>query len=337
MTDVHAFLAHIWFFLSGLMLVLYVVLDGFDLGIGILTLFACRDEGRGEMMASVGQVWDANETWLVLLGGALFGAFPVVYATVFHALYIPVSAMLFGLIFRGVAFEFREHAQNKIHWSIAFGIGSLLAALAQGFTLGAVIRGIPVQNGHFVGGIWDWFGPFPIVVAIGVAAGFSLLGATYLIIKTEGRVQARSYRYAWASGAIMIAAATAVTIWTPLLHPRVLEKWFTLPMFFYLAPLPGFAVFSFLMLIRALMRHYEHAPFFWSLAIFLASFSGLAATLYPYILPPDITAAAGASSDKTLVFMLTGIGMLIPVMLIYNGYQYVVFRGKVRGEGYGGE
>ncbi len=329
MDSVHLFLADIWFFLLGLILVLYVVLDGFDLGVGIVSLFACDERRRGIMMASLSGVWDANETWLVLLGGALFGSYPLVYGVVLHALYVPIMLMLFALIFRGVAFEFREHARRKLPWNLAFGLGSLLAALAQGFALAGILQGIPVSQGRFAGGPWDWLTPFSVLVSVGVASGYSLLGATYLIMRTEGEIQARSYRRAAVSAVVTLVVAVIVTLWTPLVHPFVAYKWFSAPYMFYIAPLPVFASFAFLMLFRALHRRRERAPFLWSLAIFVTSFVGLAISLHPFLVPPNLTLADAASS-KTLVFMLTGVGMLLPIMIIYNSYQYLVFRGKVR-------
>ncbi len=334
MDPIQLFLGEIWFFLIGLILVLYVVLDGFDLGVGILSLFACDEDRRGVMMASLGSVWDANETWLVLLGGALFGAFPLVYGVVLHALYAPIMAMLFGLIFRGVAFEFHEHARRKAIWGVAFGVGSLLAAVAQGFALGAIIGGISVTQQHYSGGFWDWLNPFPLLVAVGVVFGYTLLGATYLIIKTEGEIQQRSYRRATWAAVLMLLAGIGVTIATPVLHPYVAAKWFSYPGIYSISLLPLGAAGAFLMLLRSLRRRHESAPFFWSLGIFLFSFAGLAISLYPHMVPPDITIGDAAASSKTLIFMLTGVGMLLPVMLIYNGYQYLVFRGKITTGGY---
>jgi len=334
MDALQLFLGNIWFFLIGLMLVLYVVLDGFDLGVGILSLFAGDEDNRGVMMASLGSVWDANETWLVVLGGALFGAFPLVYGIALHALYIPVMLMIFGLIFRGVAFEFHEQARRKSPWGVAFGAGSLVAAASQGLILGAVIGGLPVQGDRYTGGIWDWLQPFPLLVAAGVVFGYALLGATFLIIKTGGEIQQRSYYRARFSAWAMFGVAVAVTTWTPFLHDHIAGKWFSLPAFFYIAPLPLAAMLAFLLLMRSLQKGYEHAPFAYSLIVFLCSFAGLAVSLYPYLLPPSVTIATAAASPKTQVFMLTGIGMLLPIMLIYNGYQYFVFRGKVSGRGY---
>lgn len=335
MDPVQLFLGNIWFFIIGLILVLYVVLDGFDLGVGVLSLFAHDEKRRGTMMSSLGGIWDANETWLVVLGGALFGAFPLAYAIALHALYIPITLMIFGLIFRGVAFEFHEHAYNKVPWGIAFGAGSLLAAAMQGLALGGIISGIRVEAGQFAGGVWDWLNPFALLVAVGVVAGYTLLGASYLIMKTCGELQARSYRRAWFAAWLMLAVAAGVTLWTPLQYEDVIDKWFSLPDLLYISLLPLAAAGAFIMLLRSLRRRRERAPFVWSLVIFLFSFAGLAISLYPYLLPPAIAIADAAASAKTLIFMLTGIGMLLPVMMIYNGYQHLVFRGKVSGRGYG--
>jgi cytochrome d ubiquinol oxidase subunit II len=326
---VHAFLASIWYVLLGLILMLYVITDGFDLGVGILALLERNEGRRAEMMAGISGVWDANETWLVLFGGALFGAFPVVYAVALHALYVPVSAMIFGLILRGVAFEFRAQARDKRIWTLAFGGGSLLAALAQGYALGGVISGLPVVDSEFSGGMWSWLSPFSTVVAVGVAAGYALLGATYLIIKTRFGLQAISRKHSRYAAWIMLSAAAFVTIATPLSYDYMAQRWFTLPDVVYLAILPVVGLGAYMKLMRALARGYEYSPFLWSLVIFIASFVGLAASLYPYLVPPVMTLATTASSSTTLVFMLVGIGMLIPVMLVYNGYQYLVFRGKI--------
>ena len=334
MSNVQFFLINIWLVFLGLFLTFYVVLDGFDLGIGVLSLFVREDERRGIMMASLSSIWDANESWLVVLGGALFGAFPAVYAIILNALYLPITVMIFALIFRGVAFEFREHSKRR-PWDLAFGLGSLMAALCQGFTLGGLIAGPVVHDARFAGGALDWFSPFSVLVALGVVFGYVLLGATYLIVKTEGEAQRHARRTAWIAGALMLAAAAGVSIWTPFIYPFVRQKWFgggvVSP---FLVP-PLFALFSSAMLARALRKRYERAPFLWSVGIFLVSLIGLAASLYPYLVPESVSAYAVASDSLTLVFMMLGIGMLIPVMIAYNAYQYVVFRGKVTGPHYG--
>lgn len=331
--DSHTLLMLAWYLLIGLILILYVVLDGFDLGVGILSLLRHDERQRGLIMNSISGVWGANETWLVLLGGALFGAFPLAYGLILHALYIPIMLMLFGLIFRGIAFEFREHARHKPPWSLAFGLGSLVTATAQGLALGGLIQGIEVDGRAFGGGSWDWLSVFSVVVAIGVVSGYALLGATYLIMKTEGELQRLCRQRARSAAGIMIAVALAVTVWTPLLLPHIAEQWFALPALLWLLPLPALAALACVMLWRALHRRQEHGPFVWSLVVFVTSFIGLAASLYPSIVPPAITLREAAASGGTLTFMLVGIGLLLPVMLLYNAYQYRVFSGKTRRSG----
>lgn len=326
-SEIHALLANIWYCIIGLILILYVVLDGFDLGVGILTLLTRNEEQRTVMMASLGSVWDANETWLVLLAGALFGAFPAVYAGLSHALYIPVMAMLFGLIFRGVALEFRSLARSKTPWNIAFGGGSLLAATAQGFSLGGLLAGLPMEGGKFIGGGWEWVTPYSALGAFGVVLNYTLFGATYLIIKTEGPLQQSSIRLAKSSAVLLVFVLVAMIGWAPVLHPYVARRWAEIPVFNYLAFLLALALY---MLLRSLRSGRELGPFFWSVIIFLLSFALMVLSHYPYLIPPRLTIEEAASSSRTLIFMLTGIGMLLPVMLIYNSYQYLVFRGKVR-------
>jgi cytochrome d ubiquinol oxidase subunit II len=333
---IHGFLTNIWYGMIGLILMLYVVLDGFDLGVGMITLRSRSEDERGIMMATLGSIWDGNATWLVLFGGALFGAFPVVYSSVLHGLYVPIMGIIFGLMFRAVAFEFRETAHRKLMWNVAFGFGSLLAALAQGFTLGAIIHGMEIRNGEFVGGMMDWFSPFSLLVAIGVCCGYLLLGATYLIVKTVGPLQERAYRTAAVAAWLTVAVGVGVSIWTPLVFDFVKDKWFG-DALYGLMWLPIAAACSFLMLLRALRRRHEVAPFVWSIIIFAVSLIGLAASLYPNIVPPSLNVHTAGSASKTLIFMLTGIGLLIPIMLVYNGYQYLVFRGKVTQPGYGAD
>lgn len=330
---IHGFLVDIWFGLVGLILMLYVVLDGFDLGVGILSFFGRGEDERGIMMATLGSVWDGNETWLVVLGGALFGAFPIIYGVALHGLYVPIMAMIFGLIFRAVAFEFRENARRKLLWNLAFAFGSLLAAVAQGFALGAIVSGLPVVDKHFAGTTMGWFSGFAALVAGAVVAGYVLLGATYLVVKTTGRLQERSRRTAVWAAWITVALGIGISIWTPLKLHSAAVKWFGEGAY-RLGWLPALAGVAFLMLLRSLHRRREVAPFVWSVVIFVVSLIGLAASLFPYVLPPSVDAYSASASSKTLVFMLTGVGFLIPIMLVYNAYQYLVFRGKVTRPGY---
>lgn len=326
--ELHHVLATVWFLIIGLFMVFYVVLDGFDLGVGVLSLFV-GERRRKVMMASLGSIWDANETWLVVIGGTLFGAFPLAYGTVLHGLYIPVILMLLGFMLRGVSFEFHELSERKSFWGAMFGVGSLLATIAQGFALGGLLNDVKVVNGLYVGSVWDWLSPFSVIVVLGVVARYSMLGSTYLIIKTKDDIQAGCYQRGRLLAWIMLAVGAVVTVWTPLQFPQIFARWLTTPNIYFFAVLPALAVLSFVMLLRALKRQAEVAPFVWTMLIFLFSFAGLAATWYPYIVPGSVTIDQAASDTSTLVFMLIGIGMLIPVMITYNVYQYIVFRGKI--------
>jgi cytochrome d ubiquinol oxidase subunit II len=327
--EIHSLLANIWFFIIGLMLFLYVVLDGFDLGVGILSLFTKDDKHRTVMMKSLESIWDANETWLVLLGGALFGAFPLVFAIALQSLYIPVMVMLFALIFRGVAFEFRHHARNNAPWNLVFGYSSLVAGLAQGLAFGGLISGLGITEGDYQGNVWGWFTPFSALVALGVVSGYTLLGATYLMIKTEGAIQRISIAQAYVAAVLEMVILMTVVIWAARLNPYFAARWADTGTGYYLDLFLVLAVFAFIMLMRALRMKFELRAFFWSVIISLASLTAVTIGYYPYMIPASIALIHAASSSKTLIFMLSTIGFLIPVMLIYSGYQYLVFRGKV--------
>lgn len=329
-TEIHGMLANIWFFIIGLMLFLYVILDGFDLGVGILSLLTTHEKHRAVMMTSLESIWDANETWLVLLGGSLFGAFPLVFAVMLQALYIPVMIMLFALIFRGIAFEFRHHSRHKLLWNLVFGYSSLVASLAQGIAFGGLISGLGITGNDYQGNVWAWFSPFSALVALGVAAGYTLLGATYLMIKTEGAIQRISIGQAYLAAILEIVIVMTVVIWAARFNPYFAARWADSASGYYLNFCLGLAVLAFMMLTRALRRRFELRAFFWSVIIFLASFAAVTIGYYPYMIPASITLLHAASSSKTLIFMLSGIGFLIPVMLVYSGYQYLVFRGKVQ-------
>ena len=328
--EIHSLLANIWFFIIGLMLFLYVVLDGFDLGVGILSLFTRDDKHRAIMMTSLESIWDANETWLVLLGGALFGAFPLVYAIALQSLYIPVMVMLFALIFRGVAFEFRHHARNTAPWNLAFGCSSLLASLAQGIAFGGLISGLGITESDHQGNVWAWLSPFSVLVALGVVTGYTLLGATYLMIKTEGAIRRISIVQSYVAAVLEMVFLITVVISASRFHPYFAARWADNVTGYYLDFFLILAVFAFIMLMRALRRGFEVSAFFWSVIITLASFTAVTIGYYPYMIPASISLIHAASSSKTLIFMLSSIGLLIPVMLIYSGYQYLVFRGKVQ-------
>ncbi|WP_107668449.1 cytochrome d ubiquinol oxidase subunit II [Cyanothece sp. BG0011] len=324
------FLAQVWFVILALFLFLYVMLDGFDLGVGILSLTSSNEERRTLLMTSLGNIWDANETWLVLMGGALFGAFPLAYGTILNALYIPIFMMIFGLIFRAVAFEFREQANNKFFWNFAFGIGSLLAALGQGFALGTVIQGIKVDAmGHFIGSTWDWLNWRNLLVALTLIQGYVLIGSTYLILKTEGELQITHYRTAKLAAITTLLGAIIITITTPIFYESLRERLFTAPLVYIFGAIPILGLLLVWLLIQSLNQREERTPLVWTILIFLLSFIGLGLIVFPYIIPTDITIYQAAAAPSALVFMLVFVGFLIPVMLFYNIYNYVVFRGKV--------
>jgi cytochrome bd ubiquinol oxidase subunit II len=331
------FLPQVWFIILGLFLFLYVTLDGFDLGVGILSLTSSSEERRSILMTSLGNVWDANETWLVLMGGALFGAFPLAYGTILTALYIPVMVMILGLILRAVAFEFRENAVRKPVWNVAFGIGSFLAALGQGFALGSVFEGIAVDDaGHFNGGPWDWLTWRSTLVALTLIQGYVAIGSTYLIMKTTEGLQQTHYRTAQLAAVTTFLGAVFITVSTPIFYSGIRDRLFNPPLSYVFVAIPILGLLLIVLLLRSLYLRQERAPFVWTLLIFLLSFLGLGAIIFPYVIPPKISIYQAAASPSALVFMITFIGILIPIMLFYNIYNYVVFRGKVT-EGHDGE
>ena len=329
------FLPQVWFAVLALFLFLYVMLDGFDLGVGILSITASNEERRGLLMTSLGNVWDANETWLVLMGGALFGAFPLAYGTILQALYIPIMVMIFGLIFRAVAFEFREHANTKFFWNVAFGGGSFLAALGQGFALGAILQGIEVDAaGHFIGGTWDWLSLRSLLVALTLIQGYVLIGSTYLILKTEGELQTTHNTTAKISAVTTFIGAVYLTITTPIFSESARDRLFDAPLVYIFALIPLLGALLIFLLLKSLFSEQETRPFVWTLLLFLLSFIGLGLVVFPYIIPTQITIYQAAASPSSLVFMIVFIGFLIPIMLAYNIYNYVVFKGKVVAEEY---
>jgi len=329
-------LPQVWFAILALFLFLYVMLDGFDLGVGILSLTSSSEERRSILMTSLGNIWDANETWLVLMGGALFGAFPLAYSTILHALYVPIFLMIFGFIFRAVSFEFREHADRKLFWNFAFGAGSFLAALGQGLALGGVLGGIAVDEaGHFTGGIFDWLNLPSILVALTLIQGYVLIGSTYLVLKTTGELQETHFRTAKLAAWTTLLGAVLITITAPIFSAFARDRLFSQPLVYFFALLPLLGIFLIRQLLSSLNRKEELAPFVWTISIFSLTFIGLGAIVFPNIIPVKITIYQAAASPSSLVFMLIFISFLIPIMLFYNLYSYVVFRGKVTGTHYG--
>jgi cytochrome d ubiquinol oxidase subunit II len=331
-------LAHIWFWLIGCLLILYVILDGFDLGAGILFLGTRDEKRRSVIMGALGYTWHANQTWLVVVGGLLFGAFPLAYGVVLSALYILVSLMLLGFILRAVSFEFMAEAHNKTLWNLAFGGGSLLAALAQGFVLGGVLSGLKITGHTYTGGIWEWLTPFTLFVSVGLACGYVLLGAAYLIIKTEHALQAFCRTLAFVAASFSFVITVGAVVWAWGLNPLLVQKWATWPGWWITAfpAILAFLTFVFL-LVNLRAGSSETAPFTLAVLFFAFAFVSLAGSLHPYILPPGLTIEAAASPPLTLKIMLYVMIPLLPLMFLYNAYQYWVFRGKAGEDGYGEE
>ncbi|MGF6768767.1 cytochrome d ubiquinol oxidase subunit II [Paraburkholderia sp. GAS199] len=327
-SSTHTMLAITWFGLIGLMLVFYVVTDGFDLGIGILSLLRKRREDHDVMVQSIGSVWDANETWLVVLGGALFGAFPDAYALILQDLYLPIMLLIAGLIMRGAAIEFRHSVSHGRLWDKVFGIGSLVAAVAQGIVLGKVVTGL------MPGELSD---VFVTISAIGVVAGYSLLGSTYLVKKTTGSIEQWSRRLALLSAFVTVAAAVFLTVGTWLISEVGQERWTQAGVFHLLIALGLAAALAFAFVMVSLYMGSSRGPFRGAVALFMLSFAGLAISLFPDFVPGKLGIVESASDSSTLVFMLIGIGFLFPVMIGYNLYQYYIFRGKVLTGSHAGE
>jgi cytochrome bd ubiquinol oxidase subunit II len=329
-------LALVWAAIIVVGVVMYVLLDGFDLGVGILFPFLPTDQDRDLAMNSVAPIWDGNETWLVLGGAGLFAAFPLAYAVILPGTYLPLIIMLLGLIFRGVAFEFRFKEHHRRHlWDKAFHYGSLAATVAQGLVLGAFIQGFEVQNRQFAGGMFDWLTPFSLLTGAALVSGYALLGATWLIMKTERELQERCYRLARGLLLAVLAFIGIVSLWTPLMNPAIAERWFTWPNIAWLSPVPVVTALVAFAQWRALERRREVVPFVLSLALFLLSFLGLGISLWPNVIPPDISIWEAAAPPETQLFILIGTAILLPIILGYTGFTYFIFRGKVRpGAGY---
>lgn len=327
-------LSLIWAVIIAFGVMMYVVMDGFDLGIGILFPFVKSDGERDVMMNTVAPVWDGNETWLVLGGAALFGAFPLAYAVVLSALYLPLIFMLLGLIFRGVAFEFRFKAKAaKRHiWDKAFIGGSLTATFFQGVALGAYIDGFPVVNRAYAGGALDWLTPFSLFCGLALIAAYALLGCTWLIMKTEGRLQQQMHDLARPLVFVLLAVTGVVSLWTPLAHAEIAERWFSLPNLFWFMPVPLLVLLCTWALLRAVARNANYAPFLLTLMLIFLGYSGLGISLWPNIIPPSVSIWDAASPPQSQGFILVGALFIIPFILMYTVWSYYVFRGKVREE-----
>jgi cytochrome d ubiquinol oxidase subunit II len=328
----------IWAGLIATAVLMYVLLDGFDLGIGLLFPLA-SDAERDTMTASIAPVWDGNETWLVLGGGGLFAAFPLAYAIIMPALYVPITLMLIALIFRGVAFEFRAHGRDrgKVFWTRCFAIGSLVAVLAQGLVLGAFIQGITVEGRAFAGGTFDWLTPFSLLTAASLMVGYGLLGATWLIAKTEGDLQAKARRWAFNLAFAVGVAIGVVSVATLLVNPVVMARWgfsdtgIDFGKLMPLLPVPAGGLVALIGLIATIRKQDRHVlPYLFAALLFLSGYAGLGLSVVPYIVPFDVTIWQAAARDNALSLMLVGTVALLPVILGYTAYVYWIFRGKVK-------
>ena len=313
---------------------MYVVMDGFDLGIGMLFPFVKDEHDRDVMMNTVAPVWDGNETWLVLGGAGLFGAFPMAYSVVLEALYLPLILMLIGLIFRGVAFEFRFKAKaDKRHlWDKAFIGGSLVATFFQGVALGAFLEGFKVVDRHFAGGTLDWLTPFSLFSGLGLIVAYTLLGCTWLIMKTEGPLQQKMHDLARPLALVLLVVIGIVSLWTPIAYPQIADRWFSMPNLIWFMPVPLLVVVTFYGLLKAVARNANYTPFLLTLVLIFLGYSGLGISLWPNIIPPSISIWDAAAPPQSQGFMLVGTLFILPFILMYTFWSYYVFRGKVTHE-----
>ncbi len=325
----------IWALIIAFAIFAYVVMDGFDLGIGILFPTFKEGQERNSAMNSIAPVWDGNETWLVLGGGGLMAAFPMAYGVVMSALYTPIVAMLLALIFRGVAFEFRwRDAAHRKYWDAAFTFGSVVATLAQGITLGGLLQGIVVHGRSYGGGWWDWLSPFSVLVGVALLCGYALLGATWLIMKSEGPLQAHCHRLALRLGIATIVGMAAVSAATPFLSYDYYHRWFAWPQVLFTAQVPLLVAIASVVFFVSLRRKATYLPFLIALGLFALGLIGLGVSLYPYVVPRAITIWDAAAPPASLEFMLVGAVIMVPIILAYTGYAYWIFRGKTGAEGY---
>jgi cytochrome d ubiquinol oxidase subunit II len=326
----------VWAAIIGVAVAMYVILDGFDLGLGILFPFTPEEERRDVMMNSVAPFWDGNETWLVLGGAGLLVAFPLAYAVIMPALYLPIIVMLLGLIMRGVSFEFRWTAKpHHRFWDEAFAYGSIVATFMQGVVLGGFLQGINVENRAFAGGTFDWFAPFPLFTGLALLVGYALLAATWLVMKTEGELAVNARRWAQQLLLATLVIMAIVSLWTPLAFDRIAERWFSWPNILFLSPVPILTAVAAFACWHGLRTGRDAMPFFSAVALFLLGFVGLGISNAPYLVPPSLTFWDAAAVPSSQLFMLVGTLVMLPLILGYTVFVYWTFRGKVReGEGY---
>lgn len=313
----------------------YVVMDGFDLGIGILFPRFRVGAERDMAMNSIAPVWDGNETWLVMGGGGLLAAFPLAYAIVLPALYAPLIAMLLGLVFRGVAFEFRwRDPGHRRFWDFAFSAGSIVATLAQGIVLGALLQGITVEGRAYAGGWWEWLSPFSLATGVSLVIGYALLGACWLIWKTHGALHDQARAMARFLLPALLVAIAVVSAWTPFLEGRYYQRWFEWPGVLASAQMPLLVALTGFLAWRAIGKGRDWSPFVLTLLLFGLSMIGLAISIWPDVIPGRVSIWEAAAPERSQVFMLIGAGIMVPIILAYTIWAYWVFRGKVDETGY---
>ena len=326
-------LVPIWTLICGMAVFFYVLLDGFDLGVGMLFGLAPDASSRNTIMNTIAPIWDGNETWLILGGLGLLAAFPLAFAIIIPAVYFPILVMLLALIFRGVAFEFRlRDAENKTFWDRAFCYGSAIATFAQGMVLGTFVQGFKVSGQQFAGTSFDFITPFALVTGVALMFGYALLGAGWLILKTEGSVQAAARRHGRICLIGVLVGIGVISLWTPVMSEAIASRWFAWPNIVFLSPVPVATVLIAFFTWRALDSSSEVIPFVGAVGLFVVSYVGIAISLYPMIVPPHFTLWQAASSERTQAFLLIGTLVLLPVILMYTGWSYWVFRGKVRSD-----
>ena len=323
-------LPFVWIAIIAFAIFMYVLLDGFVLGAGILFSFLPSDEDRDTMMTSVAPIWDGNETWLVLGAGGLFAAFPLAYSIVLPALYLPFVLMLLGLVFRGIAFEFRFKAKRaRKLWDGAFQWGSILATFCQGLVLGAFVQGFALEGTRYVGGPFDWLSPFGVLTALALVAGYALLGSTWLIMKAPAQLERWARRASRRLLLIVLFGIASISVWVPLLDNAIRERWFSLPNFYWLSQVPLLTLITGVLLWRASRTGYTFAPFLLAMTLFALGYAGLAISLWPNIVPHSISFTAAAAAPSSQTFLLVGAAVALPAVLCYTAYSYYVFRGKV--------
>lgn len=326
----------IWFLIIIFGTWMYIIMDGFDLGIGILLPFAHNRQQKDMMVNTVAPVWDGNETWLVLGGAALFGAFPLAYAIILEALMMPLTLMLIALIFRGVAFEFRFKA-NPSHqalWDKAFVIGSMMATFCQGIVVGALVQGISVTNRQYTGGMFDWLSVFTLLCGFGLLAAYALLGATWLLLKTDGVLHQLAQNWSRYLLAALLIMMLCISVYTPLLNNSIAQRWFGQPQFWMFLPVPILCVLTAVVFIQAIKKQQDSLPFLCALILIFLGYSGLGISIWPNIIPPSIDIWQAASGLASQGFMALGTLLILPIVLAYTAWSYYVFRGKVKDSGY---